>query len=103
MNDDTTELRFVAAAPAQITAATEESEAEALVADLASRVAGIRCLIPSRADASARDALHEEIARMVATAQQLDVHLDEPLLADRDAETTRQFQDWLTAPGGDQR
>jgi hypothetical protein len=101
MNDETTQLRIVAQSPAQITAATEETEAEALVADLVSRVAGIRILLPSRSDESARGALHEEIARMVATAQQLDVHLDEALLAGQDAATASQFTDWLTAPGGE--
>lgn len=103
MSDDTTALRFMAATPAQITASPEETEAAALVADLSDRMSGILRLIASRADESAREALHEEIARMMATAQQLDAHLAEVDLAGRDAETDSQFQDWLTAPGGEVR
>jgi hypothetical protein len=102
MNDDTTLLRFVAATPAQITETSEETEAAALVADLSDHLAGILRLIGSRADAGARAALHEEIVRLVADAQQLDAHLAE---ADRitDAGHDAAFADWLTAPGGDQR
>lgn len=103
MNDDTTHLSFVAPAPLAVTASTEETEAAALVADLTDRMAGILRLIGSRADASAREALHEEIVRLVADAQQLDAHLSEVDLSAKDAETAPQFTDWLTAPGGDQR
>lgn len=99
MNDDTTQLKFVAPAPLAVTASTE---AAALVADLTDRMAGILRLIGSRADASAREALHEEIVRLVADAQQLDAHLAEADRHAADAAHDGQFTDWLTAPGGDQ-
>lgn len=98
--DDTTELPLAQPTPQAITAVSEESEAEALVAELDSRLQGVRILTPSRADKTARDALREELTRMVATAQQLDAHLTAGDWADRDAEKNPQFQDWLTAPGG---
>ena len=98
--DDTTPLPVVRPTPQAITAASEESEAEALVAELDSRLQGVRILTPSRADKTARAALREELARMVATAQQLDGHLTETDRAEHDAEHDPQFQDWLTAPGG---
>lgn len=102
MNDDTTQLRFIAATPAQITETSEETETAALIADLSDRLAGILRLIGSRADATARDALHEEIVRLVADAQQLDAHLaeaDHITTANHDAA----FAGWLNAPGGEQR
>lgn len=100
---DTTELRFVAPAPLAVTTSTEESEVEALLADIDDRVSGIRRLVASRGDDAARAALLEELSRLVADAQQFTAHLAEPDLAARDAETETQFTDWLTAPGGDQR
>lgn len=103
MNENTTELRFVAAAPAQIAASTEESEVEALLADIDDRVSGIRRLVASRGDADARAALVDELSRLVADAQQFTAHLVEPDMAAKDAATAAQFTDWLTAPGGDQR
>lgn len=103
MNDDTTELRTVATEQAAITASSEESEAEALVSELSSRLAGVRTLAPSRADVDARVALREELARMVATAQQLDAHLAEAERVAREAETADAFTDWATAPGGECR
>jgi hypothetical protein len=98
--DDTTALPIVPTALKAITAASEESETEALIDELTDRLSGVRVLAPSRADETARAALREEIARMVATAQQLDAHLTAGDWADRDAATSPQFQDWLTAPGG---
>lgn len=103
MNDDTTILRFIAAEPLPITESTEESEVEALLADIDDRVSGLRRLVASRGDAAARAALLEELGRLVADAQQFTAHLSEPDLAARDSETDTQFTDWLTAPGGDQR
>jgi hypothetical protein len=85
--DDTTELAAVAAAPLAVTASSEESEAEALVAELSARLQGVRVLAPSRADETARAALREELSRMVATAQQLDAHLAEAVRAAHDAKT----------------
>lgn len=98
--DDTAPLPIVQPTPPAIAAASEESEAEALVDELADRLAGVRVLAPSRADKSARDALREELARMVATAQQLDAHLTADDWAEHDARLAPQFQDWATAPGG---
>lgn len=98
--DETAELPAVQPVPQAITAASEESEAEALVADLADRVAGVRRLAPSRANRDACDALREELTRMVATALQLDAHLAEADRAEHDAATNTQFNDWATAPGG---
>jgi hypothetical protein len=85
MNDDTTQLAAVKAAPLAVTETTEESEVEALMADISDRVEGLRRLIGSRADAAARDALGEEIGRLVADALQLDAHLSEAKLSQRDA------------------
>jgi len=87
MNDDTMQFTAVAAAPLAVTASSEESEAEALVAELSARLQGVRVLAPSRADDTARAALREELSRMVATAQQLDAHLAEGVRSARDAET----------------
>jgi hypothetical protein len=98
--DNTARLPIVKAAPRAVTAEPEEAEAEALVAELADRLAGVRVLAPSRGDRDARAALREELARMVATAQQLAAHLTVVEQAARDAETDPQFQDWLNAPGG---
>lgn len=98
--DDTAPLPVVRPAPQAITAVSEESEAEALVSELTARLQGVKILAPSRADKTARDALREELARMVATAQQLDGHLTEADRAEHDAETDAQFQSWRTAPGG---
>jgi hypothetical protein len=82
---DTTELAAVSATPLAVTASSEESEAEALVATLAACLQGVRVLAPSRADETAREALREELSRMVATAQQLDAHLAEAGRAAHDA------------------
>jgi hypothetical protein len=98
--DDTVSLPIVPPAPQAIAADSEESEAEALVDELENRLAGVRVLAPSRADESARSALREEIARMVATALQLDAHLTASDWAEHDAKTAPQFHDWATAPGG---
>lgn len=102
MNDATFQFATVESAPLPVTASSEESEAEALVAELSTRLQGVRVLAPSRADDTARAALREELSRMVATAQQLDAHLAE---ADHQADAAHDaaFADWLTAPGGDQR
>lgn len=83
--DDTTQFAAVQAAPLAVTASSEESEAEALVAELSTRLQGVRVLAPSRADETARAALREELSRMVATALQLDAHLAEAARAARDA------------------
>lgn len=99
--DDTADLRTVTTEPPAITASSEESEAEALVAELASRMAGVRSLAPSRANEEAHAALREELARMVATAQQLDAHLVEADRAAREKATAAAFADWATAPGGE--
>lgn len=100
--DETTELPHTKPTPTPITASSEESESEALVAELSARLQGVRILAPSRANTAARTALREELARMVATAQQLDAHLSEvDLIADEATEAA--FHDWATAPGGDQR
>jgi len=85
MNGDTTQLSTVHAAPLAVTETTEETEVEALMADIDARVKGLRRLIGSRADAAAREALGEEIGRLVADALQLDAHLSEVDLAQRDA------------------
>lgn len=98
--DDTAALPIVQPAPQAIAASSEESETEALVAELSDRLAGVRVLAPSRADKDARTALREEIARMVATAQQLDGHLLEADRPARDAVHDAAFEDWRTAPGG---
>jgi hypothetical protein len=98
--NDTARLPIVQAAPKAITAEPEEAEAEALVAELADRLAGVRVLAPSRRDRDARAALREELARMVATAQQLAAHLTAAEQAAHEDETNPQFQDWLNAPGG---
>jgi hypothetical protein len=98
--DDTAALLIVQPAPQAIAAASEESETEALVAELSDRLAGVRVLAPSRGDKDARIALREEIARMVATAQQLDGHLLEADRVERDAAHDAAFEDWRTAPGG---
>jgi hypothetical protein len=82
--DDTVQFATCRAVLA-ITESTEESEVEALMADIDARVQGLRRLIASRADAAAREALGEEIGRLIADAQQLDAHLSEPALALRDA------------------
>lgn len=101
MNDKTTELPILARTPKAITESTEEAEAEALVADLRSRVRGVRNLAPSRANEEARAALREELARMVATAQQLDAHLVDAERIAREKETAEAFADW--ANGGEDR
>lgn len=101
MNDDTTILRFITAAPVPVAPVSESDEAEALMGDLRQRMTAIDTLMPSRADESARKALREEIGRMVADALQLDGHLSESDWAERDAATAGQFDDWLN--GGDQR
>jgi hypothetical protein len=98
--DDTAPLPIVQPAPPAITAASEETEAEALVDELANRLAGVRVLTPSRGDDSARKALREELSRMVATALQFDAHLTAGDWAEHDAKTAPQFHDWATAPGG---
>lgn len=85
VDDDTAQLAAVAASPLAVTASSEESEAEALVATLAACLQGVRVLAPSRADDAAREALREELSRMVATAQQLDAHLAEAVRAAHDA------------------
>jgi len=103
MNDDTTILSFVAPAPLAITESTEETEVEALLADIDDRVSGLRRLVASRGDDSARAALLEELGRLVADAQQFAAHLAEVELAAKDAVKDAPFAGWLTAPGGDQR
>lgn len=85
MNDDTIQFASIESAPLAVTASSEESEAEALVAELSARLQGVRVLAPSRADDTAREALREELSRMVATAQQLDAHLAEASRAAHDA------------------
>lgn len=97
---DTVQLAAVRAEARQLTADTEETQTAALVADLGARVEGIRRLAPSRGDAGARQALLEELARLVADAQQLTGHLTEAERAARDAVHDAAFTDWLTAPGG---
>lgn len=85
MNDDTMQFTAVCPVSAALAASSEESEAEALVATLAACLQGVRVLAPSRADETAREALREELSRMVATAQQLDAHLAEASRAAHDA------------------